>query len=123
MARPKAKIDMDQLEKLCQLQPTDEEVAAFFNVSQKTIQRKKKEKAFREAMEKGKSKGNLSLRRWQYRAAENGNPTILIWLGKQALGQKDTIHQEVTGKDGTPLELVISREYIQPTADPDNAKD
>lgn len=30
-----------------------------------------------------------SLRRWQLEAAEKGNPTMLIWLGKQVLKQSD----------------------------------
>ena len=28
---------------------------------------------------------------------------MLIWLGKQHLGQRDKSDQEITGKDGTPL--------------------
>jgi hypothetical protein len=31
----------------------------------------------------------VSLRRAQFRAAENGNATMLIWLRKQWLGQRD----------------------------------
>lgn len=37
----------------------------------------------------------------QLKAAEGGNVTMLIWLGKQLLGQKDK--SELTGKDDTPL--------------------
>jgi len=33
MARPKTKIDLGELEKLCSMQCTDEEIAAFFGVS------------------------------------------------------------------------------------------
>lgn len=33
--------------------------------------------------------GKRSLRRWQMQAAEKGNTAILIFLGKQYLGQKD----------------------------------
>ena len=32
-----------------------------------------------------------SLRRMQYKAAEGGNVTAQIWLGKQILGQKDKL--------------------------------
>jgi hypothetical protein len=39
----------------------------------------------------------------QYTAANNGNPTMMIWLGKQYLGQKDKTESEITGKDGAPL--------------------
>jgi hypothetical protein len=37
MARPEAKIDLVELEKVCGMQCTDEEVAAFFGVSIRTI--------------------------------------------------------------------------------------
>ena len=35
------------------------------------------------------AQGNASLRRLQWRAAEGGNVTAQIWLGKQWLGQRD----------------------------------
>ena len=31
----------------------------------------------------------------QWQAAENGNPTMLVFLGKQYLGQKDKIESKV----------------------------
>ena len=31
----------------------------------------------------------ISLRRAQYQVAKDGNPTMLIWLGKQWLGQSE----------------------------------
>jgi hypothetical protein len=37
-----------------------------------------------------------------------GNPTMLIWLGKQYLDQKDK--NELTGKDGGPLTVVFAKE-------------
>jgi hypothetical protein len=39
--------------------------------------------------------GRMSLRRKQWKAAEDGNTTMLVWLGKQYLGQSDK--SEVTG--------------------------
>jgi len=34
-------------------------------------------------------KPRMELRRWQMESAERGNPQMLIWLGKQELGQQD----------------------------------
>jgi hypothetical protein len=45
--------------------------------------------SFREAMERGRAKGRISMRRAQLRMLENGNATMGIWLGKQYLGQSD----------------------------------
>jgi hypothetical protein len=98
--RLRARIDLGELERLCQLSPTDEELAAVLGVSKKTIQRRKTETKFAEAMELGKAKGTLSLRRTQMKLASEGNVTMLIWLGKQLLGQKDHQAMEHTGSDG-----------------------
>ena len=53
MARPEAKIDLPELEKLCTMQCTDEEIAAFFGVSSRTIVRRRQVKKFNEIMERG----------------------------------------------------------------------
>ena len=42
----------------------------------------------------------MSLRRMQFEKAQTGNTTMLIWLGKQMLGQKDKIE---TSEENTPL--------------------
>jgi len=84
MARPKLEIDPIQVERLAQLHCTNVEIAAFFGCDEGTIR-----KRFSEELAKGRGTGKISLRRSQWKAAENGNVTMLIWLGKQILGQKD----------------------------------
>jgi hypothetical protein len=84
-----AKINLAELEKLCALQCTDEEIAAWFGVATRTIERRRKVRAFAEVMERGKAKGRISLRRLQMKLLEDGNATMGIWLGKQILGQTD----------------------------------
>jgi hypothetical protein len=37
----------------------------------------------------------MKLRRRQIRAALDGNITMLIWLGKQYLGQRDQVYVEI----------------------------
>jgi hypothetical protein len=49
-----AKIDVAELEKLCALQCTDVELAAWFNFDVRTIERRRKVRSFREAMDRGK---------------------------------------------------------------------
>src|SRR5258706_14645737 len=48
-------------------------------------------KKFRQAVERGRSRGRVSLRRLQFEAAQNHNPAMLIWLGKQWLHQQQTV--------------------------------
>ena len=44
---------------------------------------------------KGFESGKASLRRKQYEVAMGGNCTMLVWLGKQYLGQTDKIDASV----------------------------
>src|SRR5882724_11209570 len=90
-----ARIDEGELEKLAMLQCTDEEVAAWFGVTTKTIERRRKTGRFAEIMERGRAKGRISLRRTQMRLAEQGSGSVAIWLGKQLLGQVDHIDHRV----------------------------
>jgi hypothetical protein len=87
----KARIDLGELEKLSALHCTDEEVAAWFGVSTKTVERRRKVRKFSDTMARGRAKGKISLRRMQLRLAEEGNPALAIWLGKQYLGQSDQV--------------------------------
>ncbi len=129
---PKIKIDLETVGKLAELQCTDLEIATFLRLSQDTITRRKRDNpAFVEALESGKGRGKISLRRLQWLSAqgergetittvENGKtivtekrgrePSIAmqIWLGKQVLGQ--TEKQEVFGKETGPI--VIKVEHV-----------
>jgi hypothetical protein len=97
--RPKIEINWEDVRKLSLLQCTQNEIASFLGVSVDTLLRRKE---FCELHKKGMEEGRMSLRRLQWKKAQDGNTTMLIWLGKQYLGQSDK--QELTGKDGQPLE-------------------
>jgi len=91
--RPKIEIDWREFEKLCALQCTQEEIAGWFDCSVDTIDRRVKEVHgvnFAEYFAKKRGKGKISLRRWQMQCAEKGNAAMLIFLGKNYLGQKDS---------------------------------
>jgi hypothetical protein len=100
-------IDLVELEKLCAIQCTDEEIAAWLGVSTRTIQSRKKQPEFSEAMTRGKAKGRISIRRWQMKLLEGGNAAIAIWLGKVLLGQRDVTPVEVTGRNGEPVQFSL----------------
>jgi|SRR5579872_14219 len=86
-----ANINLGELEKLAAMQCTDEEIAAWFGVSTRTIERRRKSRVFAEIIERGKAKGRISLRRAQLKMLEDGNSTMGVWLGKQYLGQRDEV--------------------------------
>ena len=56
-------------------------------------------------VEKARAEGLKNLHAAQFAAAtQDRNPTMLIWLGKQYLNQKDVNRTEHTGADGKPIE-------------------
>lgn len=72
----------DEVYKLARLGCTLEEMADWFDVSRETLKYN-----FNKLILKAKSEIKQDLRRAQLRVALEGNPTMLIWLGKNMLGQ------------------------------------
>lgn len=94
--------DFQRLIAMAQIQCTAEEIAGVFGISPDTLDRRIKERGyagFAELYKKHSDEGKASLRRMQWKAAEEGNPTLLVWLGKQMLGQTDK--RDFTSSDGT----------------------
>lgn len=80
------------IDQLCSIQCTGEEIAGVLDVDYDTLNARIKEKfsiGFSDYYKRKSSRGKMSLRRKQHEIALSGNPTMLIWLGKQYLGQKD----------------------------------
>lgn len=97
MARPLAQIDWDQVDKMCAIHCTGEEQAAVLGVDYDTLNRacqREYEVSFAEYFKQKASNGKMSLRRKQFTAAMDGNTTMLVWLGKNWLGQTDQIEPE-----------------------------
>lgn len=97
MARPKKEIDWGQVEKLCAIQCTQEEIAQFFECCLDTLQNRSKDEmgvSFSEFYRQKRGLGKISLRRSQWQLAvgdkfSKPNVAMAIWLGKQHLGQSD----------------------------------
>ncbi len=104
MARPLIEIDPKEVERLAAIGCKNEEIADWFSCSTDTI-----ENRFSGELTKGRAHIRMSLRRWQLDAAKAGNPTMLIWLGKQMLKQSDQIDLQVSQKE-RPLKDVPNEE-------------
>lgn len=102
MAAPKANIDAAQVEALSRIGCTQDEIAAVLKCTARTLRNR-----FSKEMKAGREQMKMSLRRWQYEKAKDGNVTMLIWLGKQYLGQRERI-------DETRREEVVTIERIAP---------
>jgi len=92
MARPKFKIDYELVERLAAIHCTQQEIADSLGCSVDTLQRNKK---FCGIYKAAIADGRMSLRRKQWEAVNAGNTTMLVWLGKQYLGQTDKRETEI----------------------------
>lgn len=91
--RPKKVIDYEMVERLASIMATQEEIASFLDMSSRTLQR---DSEFCRVYKKGLEKGKMSLRRQQFKLAEN-NTAMAIFLGKNYLGQSDKQDIDVNG--------------------------
>lgn len=97
MARPRKEIDKKQFEQLCAMQCTEDEICAFFDVTDKTLTnwcKREYKQGFSDVFKQKRQKGHISLRRHQFELAKT-NPTMAIFLGKNYLGQKDKQDEEL----------------------------
>ena len=100
--RPKKEIDYNIVEKLAHIQCTQAEIAEILEISTRTLQ---KDKEFLRLYKKGIESGKSSLRRLQWKGAEAGNNSMLIWLGKQYLGQRDIPKED---EDNSALDKLVN---------------
>ena len=103
VCRPKKyNLDTNQVEQLAGFGCTDTEIASFFDIPRRTLERN-----YDHYITKGREGGKIRLRQLQWSAAKKGNVAMLIWLGKQMLGQSDK--QEITTSElpeGFSVELL-----------------
>lgn len=72
---------------------TVSEIASFLDCAESTIYRN-----FASALKQGRVLRDSSLRKKQMEVALSGNPSMLIWLGKQLLDQRDKSEVDATVK-------------------------
>lgn len=89
MGRPPIQLDENLIRELASIHCTKGEIAAVCGVDHATLAR------YSEIIEIGYEQAKKSLRRLQWESAKKGNTHMLIWLGKQYLGQKDRAPDEV----------------------------
>ncbi len=112
--RPKIDVDFEQIDALCAVFCNCEEIMAVLKAfgvkpSYDTVERRIKEQfnvTFAEYVkQKQMAFAKPKLRKAQFDCAMSGNATMLIWLGKQYLGQVDKQEHEITGAGGGPIEV------------------
>jgi len=68
------------------------EIAKYFQMDESTVRKK-----YKEALETGRESLKVKLRQLQWDHAARGNTALLIWLGKQYLGQTDRKEIDLIG--------------------------
>jgi len=84
VGRDKTVIPPEEVYKLANIGCKDTEIADWFGIDGNTLRYN-----FSAELTKGRIALNMSLRRAQINTALSGNPTMLVWCGKQYLGQSD----------------------------------
>jgi hypothetical protein len=87
VGRPKIEFSPDEMKKmevLAAMGASNESIAEFLGCSVDTLDRN-----YADTLKKGKDRMKNNLRIAQYRLAMNGSVAMLIWLGKQLLGQSE----------------------------------
>ncbi len=97
--RPKANIDWDIVDELLEADCEGTEIAAYIGIHPDTLYlrcQNEKKMGFSEYLRLKKAKGNSLIKVKQFEmAVKDKDKAMLIWLGKQRLGQKDKVENEV----------------------------
>jgi hypothetical protein len=85
----------DEVYKLAAMGCPDREIAEWFDIGESTLRYN-----FSSYLTKARAHLKQRLRQAQLRTAFDGNPTMLVWLGKNILGQTDN---PISSEDSKPL--------------------
>jgi hypothetical protein len=107
MTRPEIPIDWNRVDELLESGCLGTEIAAYFGMHPNTFYERVSHKfniSFSEYSSKKKSKGDALIREGQFKKAiKKLDNTMLIWLGKQRLGQRET-----------PQDIGLSEDTMKP---------
>ena len=108
MARPKTEIDWTKVDFYLRAHCDGVGIAGILGIHPDTLYlacQAEFKMGFSEYSQQKKSEGKEILRGKQFQLAVEGDKTMLVWLGKQYLGQKDK--RDVTSNDNTLAPQVV----------------
>lgn len=101
MARPKTEIDWEEVDGYLQAGCTGTGIAGLLGIHPDTLYRTCEADhkiGFAAYSQQKRAEGDDLLRATQFQTATSGNIPMLIWLGKNRLGQSDKMETVVTNK-------------------------
>lgn len=109
VGRNQIPVPPDEVELMAKIGCTDREIADHFGVKDDTLRRN-----FADFLIKGRSELKQRLRKAQLKVAFEGNATMLIFLGKNILGQSDTPYAiETQALPWTDDDVAEIKEHLQ----------
>lgn len=110
VGRPKIKIDAALVEKLAGIGCPNKEIASIVGCSVDTLDRH-----FADVITKGRENGKTRIRQKQIQMALGGNVAMLIWVGKNWLGQTDK--QEISGiENASTVNILLGQQQEEQLA-------
>ena len=106
--RPPTVIDLDQVFSLATIGCTQVEIYSVLKINKETWRTAKKHNPIiQETLNAGVNEGNASLRKKQIQVAMQGNPQMLVWLGKNKLNQSDKSIQHIELSQGETFKQAL----------------
>ena len=115
--------DPDKIQMLASFGCSITEIAKYFRIDESTVRKK-----YKDELETGRESLKVKLRQLQWDHAARGNTALLIWLGKQYLGQTDRKEIDLIGNLESVLkecgfeDSPIDAEYSVEEEDTEQAK-
>jgi hypothetical protein len=114
MSRPQIPIDWDEVDYMLEYGALGTTIAAKFAMHPNTFYDRVEEKykmSFTEYSQLKRSVGDDTIKEAQYRkAVKKLDNTMLVWLGKQRLGQKDNLQEQLIADEiKKPFELLMTQ--------------
>jgi hypothetical protein len=111
LGRPTSVIDWDEVKESLLKGCTGQDIAAEQGVYYGTLTeacRREQKVQWTEFCSMYRHRGDALLRKKQFDSAMTGDRTLLVWLGKQRLDQRDTPPQVITEEQKKGFEAVIA---------------
>jgi hypothetical protein len=103
---PRKEFDLDVAKRAASIGCTVDEIAALIGLPKRTFyDHMKRDPAIQTAIDEAREQGRGTLRRLQWQRANGGSDTMLIWLGKQMLKQRDKVAHTGGDDDDPPVAI------------------